>query len=77
MPVLDAIMQELAVDDHVAYIDGNHFAICRVVKFTPKKVSIMRIRYRSWGKPRPTAVEPHKIIKIPAESLVMYLLKNA
>ena len=76
----DYFGRELAVDDCVVFSTQNLFQVGRVIKITPKQVSVLGYDYarKSWrtGESKGTFKYGHEVLKVDPQEVTMYLLKK-
>lgn len=72
---VDKLGQQLALDDVVAYPDGNSMCIGIVKKLNPKQISINRVHKQRWGN-NIHYKYPEDLVKIPGELATIYIIKN-
>jgi len=68
---LDILGNELQVGDYVAASYYRGLGICRVVKLTPKMVSLNLVGSK-WNK----SVYPNEMVKLKPEDVTMYILRE-
>ena len=76
----DYFGRELAVDDCVVFSTQNLFQVGRIVKITPKQVSVMGYDYarKNWrtGETKGTFKYGHEVLKVDPQEVTMYLLRK-
>lgn len=72
---VDKLGQPLALDDIVAYPDGNSMQIGIVKRLNPKRISVNKVTKHRWRN----SVQykyPEDLVKIPGELAIIYILQN-
>ena len=72
---VDKLGHPLALDDIVAFPDGNSMHIGIVKKLNPKQVSVKKVTKQKWR----VGVQykyPEDLVKIPGELAIIYILQT-
>jgi hypothetical protein len=68
----DIIGRDLKVDDYVSAVNGHNMVVAKILKLTPKMVSLQKLNDRSKFNRYPQETT----LLLPIEDVVFYVLKN-
>jgi hypothetical protein len=73
---LDRLGKLLAIDDYVAYSQGNSLHIGLIIKINPKMLKIKKVATKSTWHKGEYNIYPSQTVKIEGSDAMLYVLKT-